>query len=218
MTRTFTAVIHKEDAWYVAGCPEVGTVSQGKTVEEAIANLKEATGLVIEESPLKEFNRPLLTTFDVSLSEREDKKIGEQPINYVVEENKSNLGWSFPNIEMVQSTGGTSAVIRGTRIYVYILIGYLLIGETPETIAKEIIPHITLSQVYEAMQYYFVHQAEIDKEREENTEEASRLLLKKASGEKKYKAITSGSLSAEFSAWELASDESLENFEKGLKK
>ncbi|MDP2976462.1 MAG: hypothetical protein Q8N45_09675 [Anaerolineales bacterium] len=32
MTRTFTAVIHKEDDWYVADCPEVGTVSQGKTV------------------------------------------------------------------------------------------------------------------------------------------------------------------------------------------
>ena len=49
MTRTFTAVIHKEDSWYVADCPEVGTVSQGKTVEEAVANLKEATELYFEE-------------------------------------------------------------------------------------------------------------------------------------------------------------------------
>ena len=40
MTRTFTALIHKENDWYVADCPEVGTVSQGKTVEEAVANLK----------------------------------------------------------------------------------------------------------------------------------------------------------------------------------
>ena len=38
--RTFTAVIHKEDDLYVADCPEVGTVSQGHTVEETIANLK----------------------------------------------------------------------------------------------------------------------------------------------------------------------------------
>ena len=43
--RTFTAVIHKEDDLYVADCPEVGTVSQGRTIEEAIANLKEATEL-----------------------------------------------------------------------------------------------------------------------------------------------------------------------------
>jgi len=218
MTRTFTAVIHKEDDWYVADCPEVGTVSQGKTVEEAIANLKEATKLVLEESPLKEFNRPLLTTFDVSLPEREDKKVGEQPVNYAVEEDKSSLDWSFPNIEMVKFTGGTSAVIRGTRIPVHILIEYLLIGETPEVITTETIPHITLPQVYEAMRYYFVHRAEIDKEREENTEEASRRMLLEKLGEKKYKEMTGDKLSAEFAAWELASDESLENFEKGLKK
>ena len=49
MTRTFTAVIHKEDIWYVADCPEVGTVSQGKTVEEAVANLTGATELYLEE-------------------------------------------------------------------------------------------------------------------------------------------------------------------------
>ena len=52
MTRTFTALIHKEDDWYVADCPEVGTVSQGKTVEEAVANLKVANELYLEEFPL----------------------------------------------------------------------------------------------------------------------------------------------------------------------
>jgi len=66
MTRTFTAVIHKEDTWYVADCPEVGTVSQGKTVEEAVANLKEATELYLEEFPLLETSHPMLTTFDVA--------------------------------------------------------------------------------------------------------------------------------------------------------
>ena len=66
MTRTFTALIHKEDDWYVADCPEVGTVSQGKTVEEAVANLKEATELYFEEFPLPETNPPFLTTFDVA--------------------------------------------------------------------------------------------------------------------------------------------------------
>lgn len=47
----FTAVIHKEGKWYVADCPEVGTVSQGKTIEEAITNLQEATTLYLEEFP-----------------------------------------------------------------------------------------------------------------------------------------------------------------------
>ncbi len=52
--KTFTAVIHKEGEFYVADCPEVGTVSQGATIEEAIANLKEATELYLsglESSP-----------------------------------------------------------------------------------------------------------------------------------------------------------------------
>jgi predicted RNase H-like HicB family nuclease len=47
--QTYTAVIHREDAWFVAECPEVGVVSQGKTQEEAVANLKEATELSLEE-------------------------------------------------------------------------------------------------------------------------------------------------------------------------
>ncbi len=36
-TKIFTAIIHKEEDVYVAECPEVGTVSQGESVEEAIA-------------------------------------------------------------------------------------------------------------------------------------------------------------------------------------
>ena len=50
---TLTAVVRKEEDIYVAECPEVETASQGKTVEEAIRNLKEATELFLEEFPLK---------------------------------------------------------------------------------------------------------------------------------------------------------------------
>ena len=64
--QTFTAVLHKEGDLYVADCPEVGTVSQGNTVEEAIANLKEATELYLEEFPLPDVSRPLLTTFEAT--------------------------------------------------------------------------------------------------------------------------------------------------------
>ena len=62
--RTFIAVLHKEDDIYVAECPEVGTVSQGYTIEEAIANLKEATELYLEEFPLEDISKPLMTTFE----------------------------------------------------------------------------------------------------------------------------------------------------------
>jgi len=123
---------------------------------------------------------------------RKIKKVGEQSVTYKVKKSKPTAKKSFPNIEMVKFTGGVSAVIRGTRIKVSNIVGYLQVGETPEAIANEILPHVTLPQVYEAIHYYFVHQAEIDKEREENTEEASRRWLLEKLGEKKYKEITGG--------------------------
>jgi predicted RNase H-like HicB family nuclease len=39
--RRLTAVVHQEENLYVAECPEIGTVSQGTSVEEAVVNLKE---------------------------------------------------------------------------------------------------------------------------------------------------------------------------------
>ena len=67
MNQTYTAVVHKEEDLYVAECPEVGTASQGPTIEEAVANLKEATELYLEEFPLKPSAHPLLTTFEVAI-------------------------------------------------------------------------------------------------------------------------------------------------------
>jgi len=64
---TLTAIIYpdSESDWLVAQNPETGTTTQGKTVEEALANLKEATELYLEEFPLAEPRRAILTTFDV---------------------------------------------------------------------------------------------------------------------------------------------------------
>ena len=69
VTVTFTAVLHKDEDLYVAECPEVGTVSQGYTVEEAIIQLKEATELYLEEFPLPAVGKPLLTTFEAAIRE-----------------------------------------------------------------------------------------------------------------------------------------------------
>ncbi|MBI5887514.1 MAG: type II toxin-antitoxin system HicB family antitoxin [Deltaproteobacteria bacterium] len=48
MPKKFTAVITKEENWYVAHCVELGVVSQGKTIEEAQTNLKEAVVLYLD--------------------------------------------------------------------------------------------------------------------------------------------------------------------------
>mgnify|MGYP001563653958 FL=1 len=68
--QTFTAVLHKEEDMYVAECPEVGTASQGKTIDEAVSNLKEATKLYLEEFPIKEKRRTWVTTFEVAINAR----------------------------------------------------------------------------------------------------------------------------------------------------
>ena len=61
----FTAVLHWEEDMWVAECLEVGTVSQGKTIEKALANLKEATELYLEEFPIKKVKSPVMTIFEV---------------------------------------------------------------------------------------------------------------------------------------------------------
>ena len=59
------AILIKEEDMYIAKCPEVGTISQGHSIEEALENLKEATELYLEEFPLKIGERSLLTTFEI---------------------------------------------------------------------------------------------------------------------------------------------------------
>lgn len=61
-----TAVLHREEDMYVAECPEVGTFSQGRTIEEAVDNLKEATELYLGEFPMKTQTKSIITTFEVS--------------------------------------------------------------------------------------------------------------------------------------------------------
>ena len=50
---------------FVAINPETGTTTQGEAIEEALANLREATELHLEESPMESYGRPLLTTIEV---------------------------------------------------------------------------------------------------------------------------------------------------------
>ena len=47
-----TVSIHKEGEWFIADCLEIGTVGQGRSIQEAISNLKEATELYLEEFPM----------------------------------------------------------------------------------------------------------------------------------------------------------------------
>lgn len=54
-----------EEGGYIALNPETGTTTQGETVEEAVANLQEATALYLSVFPLATRGHPVITTFSV---------------------------------------------------------------------------------------------------------------------------------------------------------
>jgi predicted RNase H-like HicB family nuclease len=54
-----------EEGGFVALNPETGTTTQGETVEQALANLKEATALYLTEFPMPSAGHPLVTMFTV---------------------------------------------------------------------------------------------------------------------------------------------------------
>ena len=52
-----TAVIEKDEDWFVATCPELGVTSQGHSIEEAEAMIREAVELLLEEATAEEVQR-----------------------------------------------------------------------------------------------------------------------------------------------------------------
>jgi predicted RNase H-like HicB family nuclease len=66
----FTATITPdEEGWYVARCVQVEVSSQGRTVDEALANLTEALELYFEDEPIPEIPRqPIVAPVEVRLS------------------------------------------------------------------------------------------------------------------------------------------------------
>jgi predicted RNase H-like HicB family nuclease len=70
MTYRFSALITKENGWYVARCPELNITSQGKDVESARASLSEAIELYLETWGIPEGAAPegaaFWTTVEVS--------------------------------------------------------------------------------------------------------------------------------------------------------
>ena len=63
----FTAVLSPaSEGGYTAFNPETGTTSQGETTEEALANLREAVELYIEEFPMKFDGAAIVTSFNIA--------------------------------------------------------------------------------------------------------------------------------------------------------
>ncbi len=66
---TFSALLWKEGKLQIAWCPELDIASQGKRVEDALANLREAIDLYLEDEDAKipTDRSPILTTLSVEI-------------------------------------------------------------------------------------------------------------------------------------------------------
>lgn len=70
-TLELSAVVRREDGLYVALCPELDVASQGKSVEEALRNLKEALELYLEDEDVEKPSKveaPIVTIVKVDVS------------------------------------------------------------------------------------------------------------------------------------------------------
>jgi predicted RNase H-like HicB family nuclease len=74
--KQFTAVLHKEEDWYVSLCPELDVASQGKTLEKALENLKEAVELFLEHASREEIRTRLHENTFVTQFEAAYAKVG----------------------------------------------------------------------------------------------------------------------------------------------
>ncbi|PIY93222.1 MAG: hypothetical protein COY69_02815 [Candidatus Magasanikbacteria bacterium CG_4_10_14_0_8_um_filter_32_14] len=72
MSLKLTTTYHQEGKFFVAFCPELGVTSQGKSLEMAEKNLKEAIGLYLEDASPRELKRyrkqPFIKVLDFDLA------------------------------------------------------------------------------------------------------------------------------------------------------
>ena len=67
MSIKYNVIIQKEEDWYVAKCLDNNVASQGKTIEEAMKNLKEALELYIQDEHPEKPKEIFITTLEVAI-------------------------------------------------------------------------------------------------------------------------------------------------------
>lgn len=67
MSIKYNVMIQKEEEWYVAKCLDNNVASQGKTIEEALKNLKEALELYLQNEEVVQPKETYLTILEVAI-------------------------------------------------------------------------------------------------------------------------------------------------------
>lgn len=75
-----------------------------------------------------------------------------------------------PYITINEKIAKDKPIITGTRTRVTNIIAYYKLGYTPEELAREF-PHLTLSQIHDALSYYYENMNKIDREIDEEKED-----------------------------------------------
>ena len=67
MTIKYNVIVQKEEKWYVAKCLDNNVASQGKTIEQALNNLKEALELFTQSEQFEKPKQMIITTLEVAV-------------------------------------------------------------------------------------------------------------------------------------------------------
>ena len=78
-----------------------------------------------------------------------------------------------PYVTSSPEIGSGRPIVAGTRTKVATIVAYYRLGFSPEELAREF-PHLTLSQIHDTLSYYYEHQADIDRQIDEDSEERLR--------------------------------------------
>lgn len=65
MILKYNVMVQKEEKWYVAKCLDNSVASQGKTIDEALQNLKEALELYLQSEEVEKPKKMFITTLEV---------------------------------------------------------------------------------------------------------------------------------------------------------
>ena len=96
---------------------------------------------------------------------------------------------AYPHVQVKCDRWGEYAILAGTRTSVATVVQYVQMGHDAQTIATEILPHLTPAQVHSALAYYFEHQEAMEAEMAADAPEVWQARLKELVGEEAYQAL-----------------------------
>ena len=100
---------------------------------------------------------------------KEEMRDLRQMVAKVIAERRPIIRTEHPHIVRVEGVRGGEPVIKGTSISVRTIIERTRLGDTPEKIIDDY-PILSISQVHDALSYYYEHPQEIEQYIAENRE------------------------------------------------